>query len=192
VLQVLKQPHNVQHTAQAEFISPNKAFSLSERAQTATEIVAVPVRVQGSSALEQASGAATGVPVVATEEGDFWHPLVQKLVASELVNALVRELALQSQLVAMDTDQWILRVERESLNQSGSRDRLQAALQLAGHPVKLVVEVGRVTDSPAKRNAKAQQERLLAAEKIVFEDPFVQEMMRDFGAKIVPGSIRAL
>ena len=29
-------------------------------------------------------------------------------------------------------------------------------------------------------------------EKIIFEDPFVQPMMRDFGAKIVPGSIKPL
>jgi DNA polymerase-3 subunit gamma/tau len=130
--------------------------------------------------------------LVPTEEGDFWHPTVQHLVATDAVTALVRELALQSQLVARDTDQWILRVERESLNQSGSRDRLQAALAAAGHNVKLVVEVGRVTDSPARRNAAAAQERQLAAEKIIFDDPFVQQMMREFGAKIVPGSIKPL
>ncbi len=192
VLQVLAQPHNVPQAVQTGNGPSNRASALVDRAQPATEIVAIPVRVQATSALEQPLGAGASVEVTATPEGDFWHPLVQRLVANELVTALVRELALQSQLVAMDTDQWLLRVERESLNQSGSRDRLQAALQLAGHPVKLVVEVGRVSDSPAKRNAKAQQERLLAAEKIVFEDPFVQEMMRDFGAKIVPGSIRAL
>ena len=103
---------------------------------------------------------------------------------------MVRELALQSQLVARDTDQWLLRVERESLNQPGSRDRLATALQAAGHAVRLVVEIGRVTDSPARRNAALAAERQLAAEKIIFDDPFVQTMMRDFGAKIVPGSIK--
>lgn len=127
-----------------------------------------------------------------TEEGDFWHATVQQLVAAEAINAMVRELALQSQLVARDTDQWILRVERESLNQTGTRDRLTAALQAAGFPVKLLVEIGRVTDSPGRRNGVAAAERLLAAEKIIFDDPFVQSMMRDFGAKIVPGSIKPL
>jgi DNA polymerase-3 subunit gamma/tau len=47
-----------------------------------------------------------------------------------------------------------------------------------------------VSDSPARRNAQAAAERQLAAEKIIFEDPFVQTMLRDFGAKIVPGSIK--
>ena len=101
-----------------------------------------------------------------------------------------RELALQSQLVARDTDQWILRVERESLNQPTSRERLTVALQAAGHPVQLAVEIGRVSDSPARRNTAAVAEKLLAAERTIFEDPFVQRMMRDFGAKIVPGSIK--
>ena len=166
--------------------------SPSEYAQHATQAVAIPVRLQPDSAVDGPVVQAGSGQVSHTDEGDFWHPLVQKLVVSELVAALVRELALQSQLVARDTDQWILRVERESLNQSGSRDRLQAALHLAGYPVRLVVEVGRVGDSPAKRNAQALAERQLAAEKIIFEDPFVQDMMRDFGAKIVPGSIQAI
>jgi DNA polymerase-3 subunit gamma/tau len=56
----------------------------------------------------------------------------------------------------------------------------------------LAVEVGRVSDSPAKRNAAAAAERQLAAEKIVFDNPLVQSMMQEFGAKIVPGSIKPL
>jgi DNA polymerase III subunit gamma/tau len=116
--------------------------------------------------------------------------VVQQMVAEQAVTALARELALQSQLVARDTDQWVLRVERESLQQPGSRDRLMAALRGIGHAVTLVVEIGRVTDSPARRNAALAAEKQLAAEKLIFDDPFVQKMMRDFGAKIVTGSIR--
>ncbi len=162
-----------------------------ERPQVATKVVAVPVRTQAESRAELTAPQAPPV-LVPTEEGDFWHATVQQLIKAEAINALVRELALQSQLVARDTDQWILRVERESLNQSGSRDRLTTALHNAGHVVKLVVEIGRVTDCPARRNTAASAERQLAAEKIIFDAPFVQAMMRDFGAKIVPGSIKPL
>jgi len=49
-----------------------------------------------------------------------------------------------------------------------------------------------VTDSPARRNAAAAAEKQRAAEEIILNDPFVQEMMRDFGAKIVPGSIKPI
>jgi DNA polymerase-3 subunit gamma/tau len=85
-----------------------------------------------------------------------------------------------------------LRVERESLNQPSSRERLQAALLGLGYPVRLVVEVGRVSDSPAKRNAAALAAKQQAAEESILNDPFVQSMMRDFGAKIVPGSIKSV
>jgi DNA polymerase-3 subunit gamma/tau len=168
----------------------NKALAPVDTAQEAKKIVAIPVRVQADSRAEAVAGQSAAAVLVPTDEGEFWHGVVQQLIAREAIAALVRELALQSQLVARDTDQWILRVERESLGQPGTRDRLVAALQAAGHDVRLIVEIGRVTDSPARRNAAAAAERQLAAEKIIFDDPFVQTMMRDFGAKIVPGSIK--
>jgi DNA polymerase-3 subunit gamma/tau len=162
-----------------------------QQAQTATKVVAVPVRQQAESRSDVPAMPANAV-LIPTEEGDFWHATVQQLIKEEAINAMVRELALQSQLVARDTDQWLLRVERESLNQPGTRDRLTNALQAAGHYIKLAMEVGRVTDCPARRNAAASAEKQLAAEKIIFEDPLVQAMMRNFGAKIVPGTIKPL
>jgi DNA polymerase-3 subunit gamma/tau len=162
-----------------------------KHAQTATKVVAIPVHVQIESRSDLTAQQAPA-PLLPTEEGDFWHATVQQLIKTDAINAMVRELALQSQLVARDTDQWLVRVERESLNQSGTRERLTAALQNAGFPIKLAVEIGRVTDCPARRNTAASAEKQLAAEKIIFDDPFVQAMMRDFGAKIVPGSIKPL
>jgi DNA polymerase-3 subunit gamma/tau len=152
------------------------------------DVVGVPVRVQSESSRDAVSPPAT--EYTPTPDGDFWHATVRELVAREAITALVRELALQSQLVARDEGHWMLRVERESLNQPTSRERLQAALRGAGHDVQLSVEVGVVRDSPARRNAAAAHARQKAAEEIILKDPFVQDMMRDFGAKIVPGSIK--
>ncbi len=180
VLSVVDDEHPVQ---------PAKPVTAMQSAQ----VVAVPVRVAPESRADApAPGASQGSALVPTEEGGYWHQVVRGLIASEAVTALVRELALQSQLVARDSDQWLLRVERESLNSASSRERLQAALQAAGHGVTLAVEIGRVGDSPAKRNAAIAEEKQLAAEKLIYEDPFVQTMMRDFGAKIVPGSIKPI
>ena len=130
--------------------------------------------------------------LVATEEGHFWTQTVRQLVATEAVTALVRELALQSQLIARDTDQWHLRIDSESLNQGTARERLQAALNSAGHTVKLVVEIGKVTDSPAQRNAADLAEKQKAAEDLIHSDPMVQAMVENFGAKIVPGTIKLI
>ena len=171
---------------------PNPASGAVDAAPDAPKVVAVPVRVAPESRADAPVNGASGTPLVPTEEGGFWHLTVQQLVAAEAVTALVRELALQSQLVARDGEHWLLRVERESLNSPTSRERLQNALRAAGHATTLSVEIGRVNDSPAKRNAAAAAERQQAAEKLIYEDPFVQTMMRDFGAKIVPGSIKPI
>ncbi|MEY4345403.1 MAG: hypothetical protein RL032_1235, partial [Pseudomonadota bacterium] len=174
-----------------EDFESNQTVALVDSAQPATKVVAVPVR-QLSETRADATAAQAAPVLIPTEEGSFWHATVQQLIAGDAINAMVRELALQSQLVGRDTDQWLLRVDRESLNLPGTRDRLAAALKGAGFDVTLAVEIGRVTDSPSRRNNAASQERQLAAEKIIFDAPFVQTMMRDFGAKIVPGSIKPL
>jgi DNA polymerase-3 subunit gamma/tau len=169
----------------------NKPLAQVKQAQVATKIEAIQVHVQPDSVREApVVQVATAVP--SSPDGDFWFATVQALVDANAISAMVRELALQAQLVARDSDQWLLRVERESLNQPGSRERLAAALAGAGYPVQLVAEVGRVTDSPAKRQAAAAAQAQLVAEKIVFDDPLVQSLMRDFAAKIVPGSIKHL
>ena len=139
-----------------------------------------------------ASTAQNAAPVERTPEGDLWFGVVQELLASEAVVAVARQLALQSQLVAREGDLWHLRVESSSLNQVGTRDRLRAALEAAGHARQLQVELGSVTDSPARRLALERQASQLLAEDIVKSNPQVQALMRDFGAKIVPGSIKPI
>jgi DNA polymerase-3 subunit gamma/tau len=180
------------HVDEADSV-PNQPLAQVQPAVAAAESVAVRVR-EGSEdqAPQRAMPPPEPPPVTGDALGDFWHTLVQDLVAREAVTALVRELALQSQLVERQPDQWTLRVENETLGQSGARDRLQNALRDAGHAVRLEVLIGRVGDSPSRRNAIAAAQRLKAAEALVLADPFVQEMMRDFGAKIVPGSIKPL
>ncbi|KKI15189.1 MULTISPECIES: DNA polymerase III subunit gamma/tau [Comamonas] len=138
------------------------------------------------------STAQDAAPVERTAEGDLWFGVVQQLLQSEAVVAVARQLALQSQLLGRDGDLWLLRVESSSLNQAGTRDRLRAALEAAGHARQLQVEQGPVTDSPARRLALERQASQLLAEDIVKSNLQVQTLMRDFGAKIVPGSIKPI
>ena len=181
----------------AEELERNLPPAQAEKAQAAPELVAMPVREASEPSerlqpLPLSAPAPVSARYTPTEEGDVWHATVQKLVAAEAITALVRELALQSQLVARDGAHWLLRVERESLNQPTARERLRAALEAAGHATQISVEVGRVIDSPARRNAAAAAERQRLAEEIVMNDPYVQTLMREHGAKIVPGSINPL
>ncbi len=130
--------------------------------------------------------------LVPTPEGDDWQAAVQQLIAAEAITALVRELALQSQLVARDGEHWLLRVERESLNQSSTRERLRSALAAAGLAQQLSVELGSVSDSPALRQVARQNERQQRAQEIIANDPYVQRLQREFEARIVPGSIQPI
>lgn len=182
-----------------------------ESAQSATKFVAIPVRIQSapSERTEQrteragVNSALAPAELVPTSEGDFWFAQVQQLLTADAVTALVRELALQSQLVARSVsnnahgdgegkpaDEWLLRIERESLNQVTSRDKLQVALASLGHSVRLSVEIGPASDTVAKRMAAAAAEKQRKAQDIITQDAYVQQLMRDHGAKIVPGSIK--
>jgi DNA polymerase III subunit gamma/tau len=159
-------------------------------APAGARVLPVQVRVQPPPGAREGEASAAPAPIPPSEEGDFWHATVTQMVAAESVTALARELALQSQLVARDVDQWLLRVERESLNQASSREKLQGALAALGHGVMIAIEVGMVVDSPARRNKLASDLRQRMAEEAIRNDPEVQSMMRDWDARIVPGTLR--
>ncbi len=54
--------------------------------------------------------------------------------------------------------------------------------------VRIVHEA--VAETPATRAAKARSDEQAAAERALADDPFVQDMQRQFGAQIIPESIR--
>jgi DNA polymerase-3 subunit gamma/tau len=173
---------------------PRQAESRPEASDTTARVVGVPIRVQPPPSVRDTprpdEPRSTFTPIPTSEDGDFWYATVSELVAAEAITALARELALQSQLVGRDTDQWLLRIERETLNQPSSREKLTAALNNLGHNIKLAIEIGGVVDSPARRNKQAADERQRVAEEAIMSDPEVQALMRDFDAKIVPGTLK--
>ncbi len=125
-----------------------------------------------------------------------WIAVVGTLLERSAVTALVRELAWQSQCLAIDEAatpaRWTLQVERESLRQPALRERLETALSdCLGVAATLVIEAGPVTDSAARRDAAARAQAQARAEAIIRDDPAVVALMQQFkGARIVPGSVR--
>ena len=136
------------------------------------------------------------VVVERTPLGDRWADAVAQLNQRQAVTALVRELAMQAEVI-----DWTggaapllrLRVERESLRNAPLRDKLQAALAelLDLAALRLEVEAGVAADSPARREVAEKARRQQEAEQIIHNDPLVQEMLAQFAtARIVPGSIK--
>ena len=140
--------------------------------------------------------APTAAPLEPTALGERWVTLVAMLNQRQSISALVRELAMQAQLVEQrDGAQplWRLRVERESLRATALVEKLRTALAeaLGIAPLQLEVEAGAVTDSPAKRETAERERRQREAEAIIHNDPLVKEMLAQFSsARIVPGSIK--
>ena len=124
--------------------------------------------------------------------GEQWLSVVQEMVKAQLIQAMTRELAMQSQLTAQADGVWHLQIESESLNSASNRDRLQLALQSLGHAVNLQVMQGPVQDSPARRITALQQQRMAQAEADILNHPSVQRLMNEYDAKIIPGTLRLL
>jgi DNA polymerase-3 subunit gamma/tau len=147
-----------------------------------------------------APAAPVGTTAVAAIEGsvaaDRWAALVQRLLDAEAITAMVRELALQSECVAIvddGTEQvWRLRVERENLRTPALRERLQAAAaQSEDRALQVEIEAGATVDTPAARDAAERDRRQAEAERLINDDPLVRALMAQYKtARIVPGSVK--
>jgi len=152
------------------------------------------VETFASKAIAAATVAA--VSFVPTALGARWAELVRGLIDAGSISAFARELAMQSQCVALDEAAspiaCRLRVERETLRAPAQCEKLQAALSDAlKRPVRLEVEAGAAEDSPAKRDAAENARRQAQAEQIIHDDPLVQALMAQYKtARIVPGSVK--
>jgi len=115
-----------------------------------------------------------------------------ELAARLPVSGLAAELARQSAWVGLQGDTVTLRVAVKTLAESESRTRLQTVLcEHYGQSLRLEIAVGATGEATA--HAVAQQERAArqqAAEDATAADPFVQALISNFGARVVPGSIR--
>ena len=177
----VEKPENTSKTPEnSAFEVPNQPPAQSIRAQVAPDLIAP--KAEPIEPLTTASA----------ELGDVWAALVTKLIAVDAIKTMARELALQSQLVACDGLAWVLRVESPSLNSAANIDKLQAAIhaEQPGKAVQLTVEIGPVTDTPVRRNQALAKERQSQAEALIHNDPFVQDMICNWGGKVVPGSIK--
>lgn len=160
---------------------------------------------QASSSMPETSDAApASTPALGAQSAapdplaDTWADVVAQLQSRGLVTALVRELAVQSQCLAHrvegNLEHWKLRVERVSLMGEMHQERLNQALAaLSGREVRIELEQGAASNTPAQRDLAAREARQRAAEALIAADPLVRRLMTEHaGARILPGSVRPL
>jgi DNA polymerase-3 subunit gamma/tau len=108
------------------------------------------------------------------------------------VAGLVKELASRSELVSHEGDAMKIRVPLKTLLDAGTLDKLKAAVsQALGRPIRLTAEVGSTAGPTAAGLAdQARAEKQRQAEEAIYADPFVRELLDNFGASVDPASIR--
>ena len=108
------------------------------------------------------------------------------------LTAMAQQLARQSECVSIKGRAILLRVSNKALSEGVHAERLRVVLkEFFGQDVQVAFEVGEVQGKSAHALDQAQQEvRQQDAEAAVQVDPFVQALVKDFGAQVVPGSIR--
>ena len=158
------------------------AETLPVRAAPAS-IPAVPARASAAAVQKPPSVPASAIAF----DGD-WTGLVAKL----RVSGLVRELAQRSELISQEGDRLKLRVPLKTLLDAGALQKLQAAVSEAlGRPTRLAAEVGNTVGPTSAGIAdQARAERQRQAEESIYADPFVRELIENFGAQVDPASIR--
>ncbi|MES2580449.1 MAG: DNA polymerase III subunit gamma/tau [Pseudomonadota bacterium] len=121
----------------------------------------------------------------------------RRLVEQNLKLGLARALAQNCEMVTYDDNSITLRVaeSQKHLVSASYQDKLSSAInQHFGKRIKLTVEVGSVHEAeiitPAKQNAAEKVTVQNAAEAAIMQDSFVQALMSDFGATIIPNSIK--
>jgi DNA polymerase-3 subunit gamma/tau len=139
------------------------------------------------------ANAGATVTATATAGGLDWPVLVKQLS----VRGVARQLAMQSELLSHeDNGQAVsirIRVPLDTLLSAGSKEKLMTALsEHLGKNVHLDTEIGATTVTAHAADVAEEAQRQRQAEQTVQEDPFVQTLMREFGATIVPGSVRPL
>ena len=108
------------------------------------------------------------------------------------LSGMAAQLAWQSEWVAVSGRAITLRVASKALAVGAHADRLRAVLtEYFGFVVQVYFEIGAAQGQSAHAvDLAAQAARQQAAERSVTSDPFVQALVKDFGAHVVPGSIR--
>jgi len=167
--------------------------SVGDASSSASSAPAAPAPIRSRAhpldVAAQASLLAESAPKVEAVPFDGNWP---RLVARLRVSGLVRELAQRSELVAHDNDRLKLRVPLKTLLDAGALQKLQTAVSEAlGRPMRLAAEVGSTVGATSAGIAEqARAERQRQAEESIYADPFVRELIENFGASVDPTSIR--
>lgn len=118
-----------------------------------------------------------------------WRNLVEK----HLKLGLARALAQHCEMLSHDEHSFTLRVaeNQKHLASANYQDKLSLAINNHfGRKIKLNINIANEANTPAKQNAEEKAVIQSSAEESIMKDEFIQSLMQDFDARLIPNSIK--
>ncbi len=179
-------------------VAVNKVAAVPAAFSNPTQSVAAQVAEINPSAIENNSQQnyteatiQTETPAAATSSfNGNWRGLVD-----ELKLGLARELAKHCELIAYDEHSMSLSVPeaQKHLLSPNYQEKLGSAIaQYFDKKIKLQFSIGGTGNTPAKQISQEKAVAQANAESAIEEDGFVQALINDFGATIIPNSIKPI
>jgi DNA polymerase III subunit gamma/tau len=167
-----------------------KAAAMGQKSAPATP-AAKPAVASAPMSIDSAPAAKAAVSYNADDPD--WQSWMKALP----IRGLVQQLAFQTELQNWEESPSGIRatviVGMPQLASAESVNRLQEALSnYLGKQIKILIEAGKASQSIAAVEAKIKQEKQEGAEHSIANDDFVKTIQAEFGATVVPGSIRPI
>ncbi len=148
----------------------------------------------GASAASAADTVGRAAAADAPAADNEWHALLPQLKLSGMAQQLAEHCLLQGVLAAQPPEQITLLLDQsaETLRTARTMQALTQALQTyTGRAVRLeFVAVDALGGTPEKRRIQLKQARQAQAERAIAEDPVIQQLQREWGGVVIPGSVR--
>ncbi len=119
-----------------------------------------------------------------------WRGLVDKLKLG-----LARTLAQNSELVSYDSTEIELRLSEDCkpLLDLNYQSKLEQAInEYFGRKIRLVISLGGAENTPAKQISNEREQLQAQAESAIHQDSFVQALVNEFNAQVIPSSIKPI
>jgi DNA polymerase-3 subunit gamma/tau len=177
--------------------------SISSAAKAAANVATHSVKAAAAPQAAQAQSVPQSVPqttaapkvtaVTYNSEDPDWQSWMKALPVRGLLQQLAFQTELQNWNEQGDSIKATVIVGMPQLASKENVLRLQEALSNhLGKSVTILIETGKANHSIAAVEAKIKQEKQEGAEESIANDDFVKTIQAEFGATVVPGSIRPI
>jgi DNA polymerase-3 subunit gamma/tau len=170
--------------------------SISSAAKAAANVTGHSVKATAApvaTPAPQPTAAPKASAVTINSEDPDWQSWMKALPVRGLLQQLAFQTELQGWSEKGDAAKATVIVGMPQLASKENVLRLQEALSdYLGKAVTILIETGKANHSIAAAEAKIKQEKQEGAEESIANDDFVKTIQAEFGATVVPGSIRPI